>query len=359
MTQKTVNNIGMLVRCYEGLRNLRALLLLSGGAVVGLLLMAAAGAATAKLGFIAGLLVALLALLVYLAGINGAGLLLVDQADGRESRSVGAAFFGGLHATLTAFLSLLLLGLGLLLVFLVVLLLSYLGRIPGIGPLFAFLFAGPGAVALAFCYGLLVIGIPLLLVAVWRGNGVLGSIGRAVDIVLKRPLDALLHFVLLGLIVGPVAVFVIGLLVVTSGASITLFSAGSLFGGAHGFGGGFGGGYNSYGSALMSSPLDGVLDSLQQAGAASASVGVMMAILVAMFTLVAMFGYILVHDSLGAGIDASAENQLRGGFAQFKQKMEQHRPAPAAPKAPPSACRGCGANLTPGDRFCGECGQST
>jgi hypothetical protein len=353
MTQKTVNNIGMLVRCYEGLRNVRALLLLSGGAVGGLLLMAAAAVAAQRLGFIASLVVAVLALLVYLAGVNGAGLLLVDQADDRTARSVGAAFFGGLHATLTALLSLLLLGVGLLLVFLLLLLLSYLGRIPGIGPLFAFLFAGPGAVALAFCYGLLAIGVPLLLVAIWRGHGVLGSIGRAIDIVLKRPLDALLHFVLLGLIVGPVALFVIGLVTVTSGASVSMFATSSFLGStSH-----WGGGYNPYGDALMSSPLDGFLSSLQQAGAASASVGVVMAVLIAMFTLVAMFGYILVHDSLGAGMDATAESQLRGGFSQLKQKMEQHRPAPIAPAATAAACQGCGARLTAGDRFCGECGQ--
>lgn len=356
MTQKTVNNIGMLVRCYEGLRNIRALLLLSGGAVGGLLLMAAAAAAAQKLGFIAALVVAVLALLVYLAGVNGAGLLLVDQADDREARSVGAAFFGGLHATLTALLSLLLLGLGLLLVFLLLLLLSYLGRIPGIGPLFAFLFAGPGAVALAFCYGLLAIGVPLLLVAIWRGHGVLGSIGRAVDIVLKRPLDALLHFVLLGLIVGPVALFVIGLVTVTSCASVSMIATSSFLSSTSHGGSGFGGGYNPYGDALMSSPLDGFLSSLQQAGAASASVGVVMAVLIAMFTLVAMFGYILVHDSLGAGMDATAESQLRGGFTQLKQKMEQHRPAPVAPAATAAACQGCGARLTAGDRFCGECG---
>lgn len=343
MSEKPTGNIGLLMRCYEALHNWQALAMLAGGVVLGLGLMAAAGAMTAKMGAIVGLLLMLIALLVYLAGINGAGLLLVDQADGRPGRGLGAAFFGGLGATLNMFLALLLLSLGLLLVFVVLYLLSLLGKIPGVGPLFAFLLAGPGAIVLMFCYGVLAIGTPLLLVAVWRGESVLGSLGRAVDIVLKRPLDALLHFVLLWLIVAPVAIFVLVLLAASSGISMSLYS------------GGFGGGYgNSLEYMLMSS--------VQGLGAASASVGIVFAVVVALFTLICMFGYIMVYDSLSSGVDSMAESRLRGGFNQLKQKVEQHRPqAAAAPASAPDtrACKSCGARLTPSDQFCGECGQRT
>lgn len=345
MTEKATGNVGLLMRCYEALHNWQALAMLAGGVVLGLGLMAAAGAMAAKMGAIVGLLLMLVALLVYLAGINGAGLLLVDQADGQSGRGFTAAFFGGLGATLNVFLALLLLLLGLLLVIVALYLLALLGRIPGVGPLFAFLLAGPGAIVLMFCYGVLAIGTPLLLVAVWRGEGVLGSLGRAVDIVLKRPLDALLHFVLLWLIVAPVAIFVFVLLAFSSGLSMSMYS--------RGFGDAFGGYGSSLGYALMSS--------MQGMGAASVSVAIVFAVVVALFVLVYMFGYIMVYDSLSAGVASTAESRLRGGFNQLRQKVEQHRPqataAPvaAAPEAP--ACKACGARLNPGDQFCGECGQ--
>ena len=348
-----MGNVGLLVRCYEGLHNWRALLLLSGGVLGGLLLMAAAGMMAEKASFLIGSLVGLIALAMYMAGINGAGLLLVDQADGRPRRGMVAAFFGGLHATLTAFLALLLLALGLPVVVVLLYVLSLLGRIPGIGPMFAFLFAGPRAVVLGYCYGLLAIGVPLLLVAVWRGEGVLGSIGRTVDIVLKRPLDALLHFVLLALIVTPVAFFVIVLMSLISGASIMMYASGSSFGGGMPYGG--------YSDGFLSMAMNSMADRIHQMGAASASVGIVMTVLVALFVLVGMFGYIMVYDSLGAGVASSAEDRLRGGFGQLKQKIEQHRPKASARTRTGTShtCAACGAGLMAGDQFCGECGQRT
>ncbi|KZC35522.1 MULTISPECIES: zinc ribbon domain-containing protein [Rhodanobacter] len=340
MTEKATGNIGLLMRCYEALHNWQALAMLAGGVVIGLGLAVAAGALAAKMGVIVGVLLMLIALLVYLAGINGAGLLLVDQADGRPGRGFAAAFFGGLGATLNVLLALLLLALGLLLVFVALYLLALLGRIPGIGPLFAFLLAGPGAIVLLFCYGVLAIGMPLLLVAVWRGEGVLGSLGRAVDIVLKRPLDALLHFVLLWLIVAPVAIFVLALLAVSAGASMSMYS--------HGFGD------YGYGAGLEYM----LMSSMQGLGAASVSVGIVFAVVVALFALVYLFGYIMVYDSLNAGLASTAESRLRGGFNQLKQKVEQHRPQATAARTAP-VCKGCGARLIPGDQFCGECGQRT
>lgn len=359
MNVKATGNIGLLMRCYEALHNWPALAMLAGGVVIGGGLLVTAGTISMRLGFFAGLL-ALVAVLVYLAGINGAGLLLVDQADGQPSRGIGAAFFGGLRATLNIFLAVLLLLLGLLLVCVALYLLALLGRIPGIGPLFAFLLAGPGAIVLLFCYGVLTIGMPLLLVAVWRGENILGALGKAVDIVLKRPLDALLHFVLLWLIVAPVAVFVFVLLAVASALSISMYG--------HGFGGGMGGGMEGM-----------LLSGLQGMGAASASVAIVFAVVVALFALVNMFGYIMVYDSLSAGLGAMTEDHLRGGIQQIKQKVEQHRQqaaaaaaasaaaahaaaeAAAAQAAAPeaAACKACGARLNPGDKFCGECGQRT
>lgn len=358
MTDDTNGNIGRLLRCYEGLRNWRALVLLGGGVVVGMGLLLAAGKIDMSMhgafGNFAELVLGVMALLVCLAGINGAGLLLVDQADGRAPRGFAGAFFGGLSATLTTFIALLAMGVVLVLVIGVIYLLSLLGKIPGIGPIFAFLFAGPGAVVLAFCYGVLVIGTPLLLVAVWRGEGIMGSLGRAIDIVIKRPLDALLHFLMLALIEAPVAIFVFVLMAITSAFNLYLYSPGI----SDGFGGMYG-----YGGSPFDMLLGSAMSGAARMGAAAASVGLVYALLVAMFALVGLFGYVMVYDSLSAGLASRAAERLRGGFNQIKQKVEQNRPRAAGPVAPPTAapaarsCGACGAPLAAGDQFCGECGH--
>ncbi len=349
MMEKTTVQLGMLVRSYEGLRNWRALVLLACGALVGLALLAMSATLGVRLGWVFALLGGLLGVLVILAGMNGAGLLLVDQADGQPGRGFMAAFFGGLHATLTSFVSLLMLYLGLLLIVLVLGALALLSRIPGIGPLFAFLFAGPSTVILVFCIVVLVLGAPLLLVAVWRGEGVLGAIGRSMDILSRRPLETLLHLIVLWLVVVPVSLIATGL--IWAGAGICL----GLYAGAGGGMSSMFGGYGGYGG--LSSMMFG------QMGGAGASIAIVLAVVEAMFVLVSMFGYIMVFDSLNAGLAHETGDRLRDGFGQLRRKIQEHRPRsqpPAAPVSSPEArrCASCGAPLAEGDRFCGECGHA-
>jgi uncharacterized membrane protein len=184
--------------------------------------------------------------------------------------------------------------------------------------------------------------------------------------VVKRPLEALLHVVLLVLIVVPVAAFVLGLLAATSTVSVGLFSGGGL---SRALGASLGRGYGGYdgGYGYGDSGLPALMGSLQGAGAASASVAIVMVVVIALFALVGMLGYIMIHDSLGAGIEASAADRLRQGVSQVKRKLEEHRPVPATndpavATAGPNgsqaglSCAGCGAHRVAGDRFCGECG---
>lgn len=366
MTQIRVANLGLLLRCYEGLRNWRALAMLVIGFVVAVLLMALDGAIATRMAFehpfmamTLSAVLGIIAALVVLSGVNGAGLLLTDQADGQPLRGFSAAFFGGLGVTLQAIVCLIALGIGMLLVVLVLWALSFLAHIPGIGPLFAFLLAGPTMIILAFCYAVLAFGIALMFVALWRGNGVTGSIGRAIDIVLKRPLDVVLHFIVLALLVVPIEFFVVA--VMFGGAALTgaMYASGSLLGGG-GFGGGslLGGG----GGGLMSSLMGGAGAAL---GATAVSIGIVIAAVSALFVLIQMLGTVLIYDSLAAGTAAGSADFLRKKAAEVKAKVEEHRPrAPITPTpaaaTPASAalavCTSCGAALTAGDRFCGECG---
>jgi hypothetical protein len=360
MTGVKATNLGLLLRCYEGLRNWRALVMLAAGFVVFALLLALDGMVTVKLQFssptiamIIGAVILLLAVLALLASINGSGLLLVDQADGTAPRGFGAAVFGGIGVTLQAIACLIILGVGFLLVVLVLWALSFLAHIPGVGGFFGFILAGPTMLILAFCYAVLAFGVALMFVALWRGHGMLGSIGRAIDIVIKRPLDTVLHFIVLWLLIVPIMVFVEA--VMFGGTMLTMgMYASSSFGGGGYYGGGpFGGG------GLMG----GVLQSFAggSMGAATISIAIVFAAVVALFALIQILGTILIFDSLAADTEASSADFLRRRAQNIKAEVEKHRPqtAPAAPQpAPASAahCTQCGAALTPGDKFCGECG---
>jgi hypothetical protein len=378
MNETKMANLGLLLRCYEGLRNWRALAMLVAGFVLAMLLAVMGATITAKLGggvtaLLFGGVMLLLAVLVALAGYNGAGLLLVDQADGHQPRGFLAAFFGGVGVTLQALACLVLLAVGMLLVVLVLWALSFLAAIPGIGSLFAFLLAGPTMLVLAFCYAVLAFGVALMYVALWRGNGIIGSIGRAIDIVIKRPLDVVLHFIVLVLLVVPIQVFVTSVLFGASFLTGAMYVTSSASGGGGGYGG-----YGGYGASAAERIMSGMTHGAASMGAAGVSIGMVLAAILAGFALIYVLGIILIYDSLAAETSATSAGFLQDKVRQIKEKVEEHRPqapaaprpfvpsaAPAGPVAPapqPAAsatvarCASCGAALAPGDRFCGECG---
>lgn len=399
MADTKLANLGMLLRCYEALRNWRALALLIAGFVIAALLVALNGVAlvhiaphSVTLAKMVGTLLMVIAALVLLAGINGSGLMLVDQADGNPPRGIAGAFFGGLGVTLQSIVCLLILGVALVLVVLILWGLSFLSKIPGLGPAFAFLLAGPTMLILAACYAVLAFGVALMFVALWRGHGMLGSLGRAIDIVLKRPLDAVLHFLVLALLIAPIELFVAG--VMFGGSTLTTLMYASTR--AVAYNNDFGGGFNGYGGG--GSPLDSLMGGGASLGAAGVSIGMVIAAVWALFVLIGMLGNILIFDSLAADTSATSAGFLEDKVKQLKQKVEDSRPvaapapapqppapAPAAPPAyvapaprppapqpptpapmpppaapsaaPAPACASCGTALTPGDRFCGGCGS--
>jgi hypothetical protein len=231
----------------------------------------------------------------------------------------------------------------------------------------------------------LAFGVSLMFVALWRGNGMLGSLGRAIDIVLKRPLDVVLHFIVLALLIVPIEIFVAAVMFGGSTLTTLMYATG---GGASAYGG-----YGAYGAYGGGSPLAMLMGGGASLGAAGASLGIVVAAVWALFVLIGMLGNILIYDSLASTTEAGSADFLRAKAAQVKAKVDENRPkaapapapvAPApmpaapvaaAPVAPPpaappvaapppaaapapAACGSCGAMLTPGDRFCGECGSA-
>ena len=362
MNESTASNLGSLLRSFEGMRNWRALVLMIGG-VIGAALVLFGGfnlierIDSSVMGLIVATVASLLALLLFLAGVNGAGLLLMDQIDHKPCRGLAQAFFGGIGCTLSAVVALILLALGLLLLWIVLAVLTFLDRIPGIGPFFAFLLSGPTAVVFAFCFVFLGLGVPLVYASIWRGQGAIGSIGRAIDIVARRPLETFVHFLVLWLIVFSASAFAFGMLfwggMVTLSMHTLVGIGSSLSDMSGGLGGGMGGG--------LTSTIAGMAGNFLSVGAAGFSIGLAYLLLFALMLLINLAGYILVHDSLDAGVEAGTADRMRSGLHDFKRKIDESRSRTAtAPQASPSTgprCQSCGAAVAPGDGFCGNCGH--
>ena len=364
MTTRVNHNLGALLRCYEALYNWRALAMLAGSFVLGGLTISGGVAIAAHTQSEApAVLLGLLGALIIIVGLNGAGLILVDQAYEQELRSLGAAFFGGIQSALYVIGLGLLLGLGMTLVMLFVYLLTLLARIPGMGGFFGFVFAGPLVLVLAAAYAVLALAGPLMVAAVWHGEGFLTSFTRAVAIVLKRPLEVLLHFLVLGVLVLPAAGF-LGAIVGAASALVGGFYVSAAAGGdvASVFSGGLSGWVSDFGAT---------------AGGAGISMGMVWFLVLSVMSLIYGLGMILVYRSTNEGVGTEVADAVGATLSQFKRKLDEHKPravdprsAPQAPaeafvpsvptpqsSAAPQHCSACGSAVSADDVFCGNCGH--
>ncbi|OYV31029.1 MAG: zinc ribbon domain-containing protein [Thiomonas sp. 20-64-5] len=324
------------------------------------------------------MLMSLLGTLILLVGMNASGLMLVDQAYDQPIRGFGPAFLGGVQSALSVIGLLILLGLGFAVVLLAAYLLSLLGRIPGVGGLFGFVLAGPLVVVVALAYAVLLLAGPLMIAAVWHGEGFLASLSRAVGIVAKRPLEVFMHFLVLGLLVFPAVAFIFAVVFVGSMFVGGFFASGGFGGLGMGMGvGGFGGMRGMEGVALGGGM-----------GGAGLSIGLVWFLAWAVVSLIYVLGLIFVYRAVGEGVGSEASELVGQKLAQFKQKLDEYKPR-AAPVAPPPAdaaqttpppadqptavqpsdapvqpptaaaahCPACGAAVQPDDVFCGSCGH--
>ncbi|CUA94338.1 zinc ribbon domain-containing protein [Thiomonas bhubaneswarensis] len=369
MTVKTTNNLGVLLRSYEALHNWRALAMLAGSFVLGGLAISGGAAAGMSSGSPAvTALMSLLGAIIIIVGMNASGLMLVDQAYDQPIRGFAPAFLGGVQSALYVIGLLILLGLSFAVVLLAAFLLSLFGRIPGIGGLFGFLLGGPLVVVVALAYAVLLLAGPLMIAAVWHGEGFVASLSRAVGIVARRPLEVFMHFLVLGLLVFPAVAFIFAVVFVGSMFVGGFFAAGSFGGMGMGWGGmgGWGGMRGMEGVALGGAGM----------GGAGLSISLVWFLAWAVVSLIYVLGMIFVYRAVGEGVGSEATDVVNQKLAQFKQKLDEYkpRPAPAAPAAaepappPPEVgpnatpdaalqCPACHASVQPDDVFCGNCGH--
>lgn len=327
MNNKVDNDLGVLLRSYEALYNWRALAMLAGGFALGGLAIMGASDVALRGGDgrdVLGALLGVLALVFLVVGVNGSGLMLADQAYGQPIRDFVAAFFGGLRTALAAVGALILLGLGFGVVLLAVFLLSLFARIPGIGGVFAFVFAGPSVAVMALTCVVLLLAGPLAIAAIWHGDGLIAGVTRSVTIVIKRPLDVFMRFLVLALVVAPAAMFIFSMISIGSMTAGSMYLAEAL----RGMGGSYGGMGGSYGGGMgqgMAARLIGVLTG-HGLGAAGVSTALVWYLAAAVISLIYMLGVIFIHQSVSEGIGLEGVDLMQKQVARFKEKLNEHKP---------------------------------
>lgn len=333
------------------------------------------------------------------SGVHAGGLLLMDQAKQVPLRGVTPAIIMGMWCVPKSILLTVGLGLIVLVVYLLIALLFYVCKTPGIGAIFYAAVFPLSIVITGLTFTALVLGALLALAAMWEGATISGALIKALTVLRLRLVETVLFFIVISLLAGFVFSFVGGVLMtgflpaVGLSASI-LGAAPTIFGSFASSPMGLDGG--SVGAYLLAGGFGGAL---------------LFALTMTVVFQVWLMGINLVFLKGFEGLDGAAtEAALQSGLAEARRKaaemgskaklaaehartqasqaMEKAR-APAAasstvasapsvsisddqaesaalaatPDRHPGAsrssvrCPACSAEVVPEDRFCGACGH--
>ncbi len=369
--------LSSLFQAIAGLHNFRAAAAMLSGLLVGGLLSAIpflgafAGFAIGNLSMFVGVLVFFI--FVFIGG--GAGtVLLMDQARGVPVRRFSDAMVYGLICIPKVIVLLIGFTLAALGVFIVLAIIFFLCKIPGLGPTL-FTIAFPLAVVVAgVTVAGLYLGLLMASVALYDGATVGRAMSQSFAILRSRLVESLVLISVVMLLSLVVAGIVFGVLfagflpiAALSASIIGVQDFGSVM---SVFGGGFRGGLGGGGSGHMIAGAIGT--------------GVLWALALTLVNQVAVLGIILVYLRVSEGLDTSAtESAMMQRFDEARRKaadMGQRakeaaerarvqaqtaanaRSAEAvaiAPRAPMLAltCPKCQTAITTDDAFCGVCGH--
>ena len=370
--QQQLSQSASLLSAIDAVRNWRAAALMLGSLLIAGLIGALAGALSVKLHFSVGLVFFLLAGAVFFYGVNAAGIMLMDEAQGSESRPL-------MHAVMTSLAIGHRLGLVALLVVLAYIvgaigmgLLLLICKIPVLGPLL-FTFVFPVCVVVsgvAIFAGYAVIG-PLAGPAIWSGATVMQALSKLAAIARQRIVMVVLSVLVLLLICGFVGSIIFG--IIFAGTLITGgMSAGII--GVNGF--------NLVSIIGIFNMSDFGSSDSGYLVAGAFGWGIVMAIAFTLPLLVYLRGCCQLYLSNIQGVDtAEMEQQLRSKFnaakrgaaemkargevlaAQQAQRFEKSANTPSAGSEPlvpvvsQLACSACATPYLAGDVFCGGCGK--
>lgn len=366
-----------LFQSIDALRNRRALFAMLGCLAAGVLLAGLFSLMASRMGFFMAFLGFVAMFVASAAGINAAGVLLMDQARGLPSRPLTDAVVYGLMC-IPKFIALaLLLFLVALAVFVVLAIVYFVCKVPVLGPIL-FVVVFPLSVVIS---GLTVCGLFLCmflaLPAIWEGATITRAIAQALAIARSRLVESILLLAVVGLLAGVVGFIVFSVLF--SGLMPAVGMSASILGG-DGLGSMLG--MMRYGGAEdFGTPVAGA----SYAIAAGIGAGLLWALTGSLLSLVYLLGLNIVYLRVTEGLDAGAtEAALRArlddakrGAADLGQKARQAaeraappsptEPAPMPRAAPPDSttpavskaitCPQCLSAVGRDDIFCGACGH--
>lgn len=354
---------GSLLEAVDAIRNWRALTLLfasfvgcslfwSLGAWVGLRTNVVLG----SIGFLFGAIS-----LFY--GTNAVGIMLMDEARGWRSRGILAALMESLATGHRLIFALLLFGAAYLLGLLVLALVLFVCKIPGLGA-FLFTFVFPLSIVLIgmALFALQAVIFPLTAPSVWSGATTLEALARVGAIARAKLVNVLIMMIVVTFITGAVAALVWA--IVLSGTFFTASFSAAILGSGVSAG---------LGSLMLGgrAGLTGLMSSAGEFGgsgyliAGSIGTGVVYAVALALPSLVFVRGCCSVYLANLEGVDVDGmQNQIREQLDAAKRKAEELRaqvpqavtPAPAPAQAA-LRCIKCGTPHLASDMFCGNCGN--
>ncbi len=314
----------------------------------------------------------LLVAVTALIGINGVGIMLSDDVWGRPQRGIKAALLVSLFTSHRLVLILLVAGLVFVLYLVVLAILLFLCKIPGIGPVLYAVVLPLGAVLTGIVlFALVYLVIPLAAPAVWSGATVMSTVSMLKEVALHRLLFVVIMTFLLGLLLTVVAGILVGIL--GSGTAMTLGISAGIIGTSQDFAavldifsgqGGRGGDY---------------------AWAFGFSAATLLLFVSSVVMLVGMKGAAIIHQAAVTGLSlAQAEEEITRGMDEVKRRAQElkeqakiqmaaaqaaasqaavnAKAASAEQQQAPTAafqpkCPGCGATIGESDVFCGSCGH--
>jgi hypothetical protein len=335
-----VRDAGAILPAVDAITNTKALAVEFVAMAVGVALFGLfASMGMSSMSFSAFGLAFLLFLLCAGTGFNAAGVVLMDEASGASSRSFADALLAGLFALGKAIVVMILAGLAFIGVVLAVALLLWICKIPVVGPVLFFIVFPLSAVTIgvlfvAFAFVLAPIASP----AIWSGESIGTALARVAMVIRKR---------LVGVVVRACVLFV--LLIVTAmvlwwialagtltagslslgivGVDTNLASLTSMFGG--GFDSGYGRGVGGYGRTPRGMTMPGAMAGTSSGGygvAMLVSIGLIMAALSTLLSLVLKKGWCLIYLQTAKDLDVSAvEAEMQAKLAQVRAQAQAAR----------------------------------
>jgi len=348
-----------LLRLAEAITCWRAVGVITGSAATAMLLVTLGGL-LASASWLFTAVFGLLALVVMVAGVNGAGICLTDMVHGRPFRNLPSYVLAGLftlHRLIGANIVIFLAYLGLLLTIALVL---FVCKLPGLGPVMLVVAIPLAVLAVSTALIGLYVATFLVIPAIWDGEKVFHALSITWTVTRRHPFAVMVKMIagllLAGLFAGLLFAVLFAASFVVGGMAIPILGAGMSLD----FGMLMGGGGRRLAGAAAGMGIGYAL-----VYAAAASVVFLLPLMVGVLTW-GEYSQKVDLSAIRESADASLK-QVNHKVNEMKERGQavgssvetavMPKPQPEPVPAAEIPCPKCGEAVQIGDRFCGSCGN--